>query len=406
MLGRFSLYGFLKSQTYYEPFILLVFLEKGLSFFQIGLLIAFRELAVTAMEIPSGALADSHGRRLSMAFSMAGYIISFVAFSFSASIVILFIAMFFFAVGEAFRTGTHKAMIFKWLQNQGRLNEKTKVYGITRSWSKAGTALSSIIAAALVWRSGTYSSVFLFCIPPYLINLVNLLSYPKNLEGEETHEGRSSGNTMALMKSSVIDSLKLKPLRNLIGETMGFEGFHKVTSDYIQPVIKTIALTLPLLAGLHGDRGSAALAGSVYFVLALLGMFGSRYSHRIVSRFGSDTGSATVLWIADTVCYLALIPLLIFGWFLWAVVVFIVLELIQNLWRPMQLSRFDHVSPGNRRATVLSIESQAKSFSAMIYAPVLGLAVDHLGLWIVGASGAIMALTVLMYRRKTAGAIL
>ena len=30
MLFRFSLYGFLKNQRYFEPFLVLVFLEKGL----------------------------------------------------------------------------------------------------------------------------------------------------------------------------------------------------------------------------------------------------------------------------------------------------------------------------------------------------------------------------------------
>jgi uncharacterized membrane protein YfcA len=39
MLFRFSLYGFLKNQRYFEPFLVLAFLEKGLSFFEIGLLI-------------------------------------------------------------------------------------------------------------------------------------------------------------------------------------------------------------------------------------------------------------------------------------------------------------------------------------------------------------------------------
>ena len=36
MLFRFCLYGFLKNQQYYEPFLILVFREKGLSFLQIG----------------------------------------------------------------------------------------------------------------------------------------------------------------------------------------------------------------------------------------------------------------------------------------------------------------------------------------------------------------------------------
>ncbi|MCK5036660.1 MAG: MFS transporter [Candidatus Sabulitectum sp.] len=404
MIGRFSLYGFLKNQKYYEPFLLLVFLEKGLSFFQIGLLVAFRELAVTLMEVPSGALADSHGRRLCMAGSMAGYIVAFLVFGFSSSFFLLFLAMFFFAIGDAFRTGTHKAMIFKWLENNGRLSEKTKIYGVTRSWSKTGTALSSIIAAALVWRTGTFSTVFFFCIPPYLINLVNLLTYPGDLEGEDQGT-KTLRDSIAIMKESVTEAVKFKPLRNLMVETMGFQGVHKVTGDYIQPVIKTMVISIPLLAGLQGDRGSAALAGGVYFVLAVLGIFGSRFSHRLVTLSGGERGSATVLWWVDLFCYAALVPMLYAGWYTGAVIVFVILELIQNLWRPMQVSRFDHVSPGNRRATVLSIESQAKSFSAMIYAPLLGLAVDTFGLWTLGISGAAVALIVITARNRRFRAI-
>ena len=39
MLLRFSLYGFLKNQRYFEPFLILAYLQLGLSFFEIGLLI-------------------------------------------------------------------------------------------------------------------------------------------------------------------------------------------------------------------------------------------------------------------------------------------------------------------------------------------------------------------------------
>ena len=38
MLSRFCLYGFLKNQQYYDPFLVLAFREKGLSFAAIGLL--------------------------------------------------------------------------------------------------------------------------------------------------------------------------------------------------------------------------------------------------------------------------------------------------------------------------------------------------------------------------------
>ncbi len=399
MLFRFSLYGFLKNQKYYEPFFILIFLEKGFSFFQIGLLIAFRELAVTILEVPSGALADSHGRRNCMVASMIGYIASFLFFSLSNSFLVLFFAMFLFAIGDAFRTGTHKAMIFKWLENENRLTEKTKVYGFTRSWSKTGTALSSIIAAILVYKSGSFSTVFLFCIPPYLINLFNLLSYPRDLEAED-HGVKTIKESAAMLTSVFKETFKFKPLRKLIVETMGFQGVHKVTGDYIQPLIKVLAVSVPIFAILKGDKGAAVLAGFVYFFLALLGIFGSRFSHKLVSASGSEDRSASFLWISNLICYILLIPFLFKGWFLAAILLFIVLELLQNLWRPIQIGRFDSLSSGSRRATVLSIESQAKSFSAMLYAPLLGFGVDYFGLWFVGVTGAIVTLSIMLNRFK------
>ena len=96
MLFHFSLYGFLKNQKYYEPFMVLVFLEKGLSFFMIGLLIAFREICINVFEMPSGATADLYGRRKSMILSFIAYIISFIVFALAKHFYILMLAMFFF----------------------------------------------------------------------------------------------------------------------------------------------------------------------------------------------------------------------------------------------------------------------------------------------------------------------
>ena len=160
MIRRFSLYGFLKNQRYFEPFLLLVFLDKGLTFLEIGLLISIREGAVIVMEVPSGAIADVYGRRKSMIVSFTAYIASFLVFAAVDVFVLLAVAMVLFGIGDAFRTGTHKAMIFSWLRAQGRESERTKVYGYTRSWSKFGSALSSVLASAFVFASGNYNWVF------------------------------------------------------------------------------------------------------------------------------------------------------------------------------------------------------------------------------------------------------
>jgi len=80
MIYRFSLYGFLKKLRFFEPFIILLFREDGLSFLQIGLLYSIRDIATNILEIPSGIYADAFGRRKSMLFSFSAYIVSFIVF--------------------------------------------------------------------------------------------------------------------------------------------------------------------------------------------------------------------------------------------------------------------------------------------------------------------------------------
>lgn len=395
MLFRFSVYGFLKNQKYYDPFLILAFREKGLSFFQIGILIGFREVCINLFEIPSGAVADLYGRRLSMILSMLAYILSFAIFGLSETLWLLFFAMFFFSIGEAFRTGTHKAMIFEWLRTQNRTHEKTKVYGYTRSWSKIGSALSVLIAAALVFYTGRYSDIFWFSIPPYLINVINFLGYPEYLDGTPSTDF-SLKRTALTLWATLKESAQNPIIRRLFVETMGFEGTFKVTKDYLQPILKQAAIGLPFLLWLDADKRSALLVGAVYFLIYLLAMVASRNAHRFSERMGSDHEAAFASWKFFLVAFLVLIPGLVLRWNALAISVFIILEVLQNVWRPVQITRFDSFSDTSKGATILSIESQAKSIFTMIVAPLLGFIVDCCGFWPVGVLGAIIALAALM----------
>ena len=374
MLFRFSLYGFLKNQRYFEPFIILFFLDAGLSFTQIGLLVAFRELFVNIMEIPSGAVADLVGRRRAMILSFTAYIISFAIFGLSGLYWQFFVAMFFFAVGEAFRTGTHKAMIFTWLRAEGRTDEKTGVYGYTRSWSKIGSAVSTVAATVFVFTTGDYAVVFLFAIVPYVVGLGNFLTYPK-LDGAPTHEVTVQA-VLAAVGEALRAAITLKPLRRLIVESMAFEGVFKAFGDYIQPVLRQIALLLPVLVVWEETQRSAVVVGVVYVVLYLASAYASRRSQNIVDRAGGHERGANLLWRLNGLLCLALVPLLYFELYYAAVFGFVGLFLLQNYWRPILISRFDEYATEQQGATVLSIESQAKSVATMIFAPIFGVLVD------------------------------
>ncbi|MFO7898731.1 MAG: MFS transporter [Planctomycetota bacterium] len=398
MIFRFSLYGFLKNQQYYDPFIILAFREKGLSFFLIGLLIGFRELAVNVMEVPTGVIADLFGRRRSMIFSFLSYIVSFVIFAVGMTFWQLAVAMVFFATGEAFRTGTHKSMILDWLRLEGREDQKTMTYGYTRSWSKMGSALSVLIAAALVFTTGRYSNVFLFTIIPYVFGIANFLGYPKELDGrpEGAASIRNAGRHLVLAFRRAFGRPRL---RRILIEAMGFDSTAKVTKDYLQPVVRQMAIGLPVLVVLAEKQRTALLAGAVYFVLYIASGLASRRAYRFAARFGGESRAARAIWIGMVGLFL---PMAVSLWFdiLWpAVIGFILLELLRNFQRPVLITRVDNETEATMGATMLSIESQVRALGAMVLAPLIGYGVDRLAaapgrpaLWVVAAAGLFISL--------------
>ena len=383
MLFRFCLYGFLKNQLYYDPFLVLAFLQKGLSFGTIGLLLGFRAIAINVMEVPTGAIADALGRRRSMIASFAAYIGAFLIFGLCDRLGALFAAMLLFSIGEAFRTGTHKAMIFDWLRRQGRLSEKTAVYGRTRSWSKLGSAVSVVVAAALVFWTERYAIVFLISIAPDLLNIINFLGYPSSLDGPQRKEPRSSGVLRTLV-SAVSQSVRKRSLRGLLVESMGYEGLYQSTKDYIQPVIQAACLSLPLMVALSRryelaePQGVAMGVGVVYFVLHLASSLASRGAGLFARRCGGEARAARRLWWMDLLVFAGMAGGILAGLPAMAVAAFAVLAVLQNLWRPILVSRVAAHAESAQTATVLSIESQAKSVFVAVAAPILGWSVDAL----------------------------
>ena len=329
--------------------------------------------------------------------------------------------MILYGIGDTFRTGTHKAMIFEWLRLQGRSDERTSIYGFTRSWSQIGSALSGIIAAAFVLFSGSYAYVFYFAVIPYVLNLVNLATYPKALDGEH-QKARTVRESMSRLWGSLKKSLTDRSLRRLISESMGWEGVFGAVKDYLQPILQSLAIiTLVAFYGSGADgttesplndaQTTALLIGPVYAVLFLMSAWASRNSHRLVERAGNEHAASRSLWAWNLLTFLTIAVAAWFQWNLVLVAAFVLLHLLKNFWRPILITRFDSHSNPEEGATILSIESQAQRLSTFIVAPILGWCVDfvrgqELGggeFWPIGILGAVIALLMFVSSNRTGG---
>lgn len=378
-LVRFCLYGFLKNQQYFEPFLIIIFRDKGLSFTAIGALMAFKAVCVNVLEVPSGAMADGWGRRRAMIASMLAYIASFVTFALSDVYWLLFPAMFLFATGEAFRTGTHKAMIFDWLARQGRQNEKTKIYGLTRSWSKIGSALNVVIAAIAVIFSGSYQIIFWVSIIPFVLNVVNFMFYPKYLDSS-VQEGETDRkpSVWSMLKEAFALCTQKGKLRGLIAEDVCFEGFYSAAKDYLQPLIKMAAVSLPIFLSVSETTRTAILVAIVFAALNLMSSYASRQSHRLVERVGGESRMSRIIWLTAIFLYVLSLGGILLGLSALPIVGFVVLAVLLNIWKPIFLSRFYDKADSKSAATTLSIASQSRTAAVVCLAPLLGVVVDKI----------------------------
>jgi len=404
VLSRFSLYGFLKNQRYFEAFLYLFFIERGLSFTLIGTLVAFREVCINVMEVPSGAVADLYGRRRCMMLSFSAYIGSFVLFGLAHALWMFFAAMLLFAVGEAFRTGTHKAMIFDWLASEGRAKEKTKFYGYTRSWSQYGSALSYIVGPVIVVITAQYASTFWFCIVPYVLGLANFAAYPPLLDGQ-----KPTRVSLKALFGHLLEALRqcvgVVSLRRLLAESMTHDGMYKTIKDYVQPLLMATVLAVPVLADVAEARRVALMVSIVYVPMALLGALGARRAHQFSEACGGEWAASRRIWLIELVVFAGLIPAFLYGVYPVAILAFVALGFFQNVWRPIFLSRVDDSSDAQLGATILSIESQVRSGFVIVAAPLIGLAVDYFGtiwpdgtakFWPIGAVGVVAVAVVLL----------
>jgi len=377
---KFSFYGFFKNLRFFESFLILFFLEKGLTYVEIGLLYSIRSITIVLTEIPSGAIADALGRRRTLLMAFLVYILSFLSFYFANSFILMAVAMIFFALADAFRSGVHKAMIFHYLQKKGWSSVKTNYYGHTRAWSQRGSALSSLVAGVIVFYSGNYRVIFLASVLPYLIDMLLIWSYPGWLDGAiKNFDALGVKQKFTRVKQGFVQSFKKPLFLKAVVNTSVYTGYFKAVKDYVQPVIKMFALSIPAFAYLNHDKKTALFVGVFYFVIYLLTAWMSRRAGSFKEIFKNYAAPMNLTLLIGFGAGVISGLVFLTGWYSLAILGFILIMMVENLRKPIGVSMIAELSREDSMATMLSLTSQVKSVFAAIIAPLIGLVADKYG---------------------------
>jgi hypothetical protein len=252
----------------------------------------------------------------------------------------------------------------------------------------------------LVFYSGNYRYIFVASILPYIIDLVNLATYPRELDGElvEMRKGAVGEQLRATLRTFSGVFRDPSAMRAILNSS-GFDSFYKATKEYLQPILKAFAISLPILVAIDDTRRSAVIIGIVYFCIFLMTSYASKSSAQFGRRFKSIAQGINLTFLAGAAFLFVAGIATRWQWDILAILVFLGLYLLHNVRRPMNVAFIADQISNKVMAAGLSTESQFTTIFMAILSPILGALADWLG---IGAAlaclGGLMLLLGLLFR--------
>ncbi len=376
LILKFCFYGFLKNLKFFEPFLIIYLLNSRLSLFKIGVLYSIREIMNYIFEIPSGIFADHYGKKTELYLCFSLYILSFVMFFIGGTFGAFIIAMVLFGMGEAFRSGTHKAIIMTYLEEKDWFSLKTLVYGRTRAYSLIGSSISAFASIIFVLSFSNLKMLFLLCIIPYILDFMLIASYPKRFN--EKHENKFSLRIFVKKSVAQLKGItKNKTIMKTVTSSSLFDAIFKSIKDYIQPILQAIILgsSVSLLSNLGADDELKVYLGIVYGALYILSSLASRNVYRL-RNLKSSRFLMNMFFDVLAVAFILLSIFMKLNAAYIIVLLYFIIYIVKDARRPLFVDVIGDCMAKKERVTVLSIESQFKALFMAIFAPVCGFIAD------------------------------
>jgi len=211
------------------------------------------------------------------------------------------------------------------------------------------------------------------------MGLLLMMSYPAWMDGSIQ---RKSSDIWKSTKETLLNfwrSFRHPGVLRGILNVSSHGGYYRAVKDYLQPVMQSLALSLPFFVSLDDERKSALMIGLIYFIIHFLSSAATRRSGAFSGMFSSLSTPLNITLIAGF-AFGALSGLLyIFDLMILSVVFFILVYLVENLRLPAGISWFTDKLDTNILATTLSVESQGKSLFTAVLALGMGLLADRFG---------------------------
>jgi MFS family permease len=352
---------------------------RGMTLTQIAKIESIFWLTVVIAEVPTGAIADRWGRRISLMLGGALFCFGSVVFAFSSTFLVLLAAYVTIAVAMTMYSGAGHALIFDTLRQLGRTREYEKHIGRSEALAFGSLLFATLLGGPLVSLLGYTATILLGSVFMGAAGAVALfLREPPRSEAAFSAPPSTQNSAAATEHRSGV-------LRNMVGGALVVWRsklllWYILSATLLSSVIMTVSdfLLQPFVVHHGFDPASGVDIGFVYsgmLMSPVAGMVvGSLLAAWVANRFGERRSLVIPLLIAGLV-FLA--PTL---WdSLWVVGAIGVLAAIRGMIRPIATGYINRRIPSDQRATVLSMYELCAALVLAIILPQVGAVADSLG---------------------------
>lgn len=350
-------YRFLMEFQLWLPiWILYLQQERGFSLTQITVLDTPFFLLIVLAEVPTGAVADRFGRRVSLMLGSGLFAIAIFVFGIADTYAIILVSYVAWGLALTFQSGADVALLYDSLKATGREDQFRHVSGRLFAVRGIATVLALLVGAPLAAATSytfviTLSAIFGACALPVAFFM---------------HEPRHN-------------AVEHEPYFSTIGN-----GLRDVwQTKWLRYIVLYSAII------------GTGLFGPMIFQQLTLAEFGIDVSYQGVwqapVRAAGIAASLSAGWLLARVSERAAffsLPVVIASCSIalagidqsWVLIAFVALGFVGGIQHPLFANYINHRIPSERRATLLSVQNVAFSLILALYQPLGGIVADNWGL--------------------------
>lgn len=354
-IKKYYSFQFFNSLEFFAPVIVLFWQSKGLNFSQIMWLQSIYAIGVIILELPTGALADYFGKRISLVFGSLFFTLGFFVYGIGTMFWHFIVGELTIAVGAALISGADSAFIHETLKSLGRGAEYKKTEGKVRGLTSISRAVGKLLGGVLGSISLSYT-----LLATAVSTFIGFLTSLTFTETKEELPREEKTEYVQIIKESLKIVTNSKTVLWLVLFFASFNALIWSTSWFSQPYLQNLGVPVIYFGIIFASFNIVTAFGSAHIEIL----------ERLVRRPFIVMGLIAIisLFLLGTFPSLFIFPLWLFF----------------NLFLVINQTLVSHkvlaLVPSNRAATVLSFMNLIRRFIYAGFGPVLGLIADKFNL--------------------------